>query len=299
MPDAVSVPVLALDLTAAVRLVRSAALAEAMAEATQLTWKTYDDSKALNIVYTVLFWKAKPGWVEVNTGSQDTILRRADELTATFWSRLYVALAHGPSAVGHRLRALERARAQALAGIRETFESARAINNDLLAFTRLSIRDLARIKLASDVVINIAAPPVVSVPYAMAVTVVKEIEKADSAKVLLFAVGKEPAKEGMKQLSGKGSHLLAREANGYTVALKNAELDILRQNDLLRRRSATMKSSAKGAARLADASGRAGAARQGVRFARAGQLSLKGLAWGFVAADVLEAWRDYVEAAGD
>jgi hypothetical protein len=293
------VPVLALDLTATVRLVRSAALAQALAEATQLTWESYNDSKALNIVYTLLFWKAKPGWVEVNTGNQENILRRTDELTATLWASLYLALNHGPAAVGLRLRALERARRLAIGSMREKFESARAINNDILAFTRLSIRDLARIKLASDVVIDVAAKPTVGVPYAIAVSVIKEIDKADAAKVVLFAVGKEPAKEGVKQLAEKGSQLLTREANGYIVALKNAELDILRQNDLLRRRSATVKSAAKATGRLADATSRAGAARGNARFARAGQLSLKGLAWGFVAADLLDAWHDYVDAAGE
>jgi hypothetical protein len=290
--------VLALDLTATVRLVRSAALAQAMAETTQLTWESYNDSKALNFIYTLLFWKARPGWVEVNTGSQENILRRADELTGASWTGVCLDLAHGPAAVGHRLRAFERARSLALGSIRETFESARAINNDVLAFTRLSIRDLARIKLASDVIIDVAAPPAVGVPYAMAVTAIKEIDKADSAKVVLFAVGKEPARDGVRQLADKGSRLLRREANGYLAALKNAELDILRQNDLLRRRSATAKSTSKAAGRLADATSRAGAARQGARFARAGQLSLKGLAWGFVASDVLDAWRDYSEAVG-
>jgi hypothetical protein len=299
MPDAVTVPVLALDLTTAVRLVRSAAVARAMAEATQLTWETYNDSKALNIIYTLLFWKAKPGWVEVNTGNQENILRRTDELTATYWTSVYLALAHGPAAVGHRLRALERARTLALDSIRDTFESARAINNDILAFTRLSIRDLARVKLASDVVIAVAATPAVGVSYGIAVSLIKEIDRADSAKIVLFAVGKEPAKEGVKQLAEKGSQLLTREANGYLVALKNAELDILRQNDLLRRRAATRQSAAKATGRLADATGRAGAARDALRFARAGQVSLKSLAWGFVAGDVLDAWRDYVEATAD
>jgi hypothetical protein len=297
MPDAVPVPVLALDLTAAVRLVRSAALAQALAEAAQLTWDTYNDSKALNFIYTLLFWKTKPGWVEVNTDSQENILRRADELTAASWAGVYMALAQGPGAVGHRLHGLERARSLALGSIRETFASARAINNDVLAFTRLSIRDLARIKLASDVIIGVAVPPAVGGPYAMAVKAIKEIDKADSAKVVLFAVGKEPAR-GMKQLANKGSSLLAREANGYLTALKNAELDILRQNDLLRRRFATAKSTAKATGRLADATSRAGAARQGARFARAGQVSLKGLAWGFVASDLLDAWHDYSEAVG-
>jgi hypothetical protein len=298
VPDVVSLPVLALDLAAAVRVIRSAAIAQAMAEATQLTWQTYNDSKALNIVYTVLFWKGKPGWVEVNTGSQDQILRRTDELTAQYWKSFYAKLTHGPAAVVRSLQAFERARAQALDSIRMKFEDARAINNDVLAYTRLAVRDLARIKLASDVVIAVAAPPVVSVPYAMTATFIKDVEKAESAKVLVFAVGKEPAKEGMKQLSEKGSHLLAREAGGYATALKNAELDIIRQNDLLRRRSATAKSAARASVRLEDATASAVAARQSVRFARAGQVTLKGLAWGFVAYDVYEAWHDYTDAVG-
>src|SRR5262249_9798992 len=159
-----------------------------------------------------------------------------------------------------------------------------AINHDVLEFTRVSIRDLARIKLAADVLIDVAAPPLVSVPYTMTATLIKEIDRADSAKVVLFAVGKEPAKDGVKQLSEKGSSLLGREANGYLTALKNAQLDVTRQSDLLHRRTATLKSTAKAAGRLDEAMRRAATTGQAARFARAGQLTLKTLAWGFVAA---------------
>lgn len=297
MPD-VSLPLLALDLSTTVRLIRSAAVAQAMAEATELTWKTYNDSKALNIIYTIFFWKTKPGWVEVDTGSQQQIVKRADELTAAMWKRFYGALAHGAAGIARNLRTIDRTRTQSLDGIREKFASATAINNDVLAFTRVAIRDLARVKLATDVIVNVAAPPVVSVPYAMTASFIKELQKADSAKVVLFAVGKEPTKEGLKQIAEKGSHMVGREADGYTIALRNAELDVLRQNDLLRRRSATAKSIEKASDRLANATSRAGAARQSVRFARVGQISLKALAWGFVAADVYEAWHDYSDAVG-
>ena len=298
MADTVSLPVLALDLAATVRLLRSAAVAQAMAEATQLRWESFNDSKTLNIIYTVLFWKTKPGWVEVDTGSQENILRRTDELTASLWKNFFMTLPHGPASVARSLRAFERARALSLSSIREKFDSARAINNDVLAFTRVAIGDLARIKLASDVIVNVVAPPIVSVPYAMTATFIKEISRADSAKVVVFAVGKEPLKEGMKQLSEKGSHLMGREADGYSMALRNAQLDVVRQDDLLRRRSATVKSTSKATNRLAEATGRAGAAKQGVRVARAGHVALKALAWGFVAFDVYEAWHDYSETVG-
>ncbi|HKB10847.1 MAG TPA: hypothetical protein VKD69_09335 [Vicinamibacterales bacterium] len=299
MPEARTIPIVALDLTSTIRLVRSAAVAQAIAEMTQLAWKTYTDSKALSVIYTLLFWKAKPGWVEVDTGSQESTLRRAGELTAAQWGGVYLALPHGAAAVAQRLRAVERARGAALTSVLEKFASARAIDHDVLAFTRLAIRDLARIKLASDVVIEIAAPAAAGVSPAITVDVIRTIDKAASAKILLFAVGKEPAKDGVKQLAAKGSPLLAREAKGYLAALRKAELDILRQNDLLRRTSATVTPAGKAAGRPADGAARAGTARQRARFARAGQLSLGNLAWGFVAADLRDAWRDYVEAIGD
>jgi len=298
MPDDVALPIVALDLAATVRLIRSAATAQAMAEATQLTWQTYNDSKVLNIIYTVFFWKAKPGWVEVDTGRQLEVLRRADELTATLWKGFHARLAEGPVAVARTIRGFERARTIALDSIRQKFASARAINNDVLEFTRVSIRDLARVKLASDVVLAVAAPAAVGMTYSITATVIKQIDKADGAKVILFAFGREPAKETSKHFVEKGSHLMAREADGYALAVRNAELDIIRQDALMRRRSATTKSMDKAAARLADATRHAASARDAARFARAAHVSLKGLYWGFVAYDVLEAWHDYVEATG-
>jgi hypothetical protein len=147
-------------------------------------------------------------------------------------------------------------------------------------------------------VVKVAAPPVVSLLYSIVTTFIKELHKADSANVVVFEVNKELAKEGAKQIAETGSHLLAQEADGYKMALRNAGLDIARQNDLLRRRSATLKSVSKATGRLEQATSRAGAARQSARLAGAGRASLQGLAWGFVALDVYEAWHDYSEAVG-
>jgi len=269
-----------------------------MSEATQLEWKSYTDSTALNIAYTILFWKEKPGWVEVSTGSREKVLQRANDLTAAFWRSFHMKLGHGAAAIARSLRGYDQSRTLSLDSIRQRFANARAINSEVIELTRHAIHDLARIKLASDLVVKVSAPPIVSLPYSMAITFVKEMYVADSANVVVFEVSKEPAKEGAKQLAEKGSHLLAHEANGYKIALRNAEVDIARQNDLLRRRSATLKSFTKAAGRLEEATSRAVTAKQSAGLAVAGRASLRGVAWGFVALDVYEAWRDYSETVG-
>src|SRR5579871_2506007 len=54
-----------LDLHRAALLVWSTAHARALQEHTRIEWRPYRDSKVLNAVYGVLFWKEGPGTAEV------------------------------------------------------------------------------------------------------------------------------------------------------------------------------------------------------------------------------------------
>ena len=274
-------------------------MAKAMAETTQLEWKPYDGSPVLSAVYTVFFWKEKPGWVDVKTGSREQVLRRTNELTHAFWHHFRASIPHGPNAAMRVLRGYGQTRTISLDTMRQQFAEAQQINAEVIAMTGRALTNIARVKLATDIVFSFPGPPMaVSLPYAITTTFIKEINRAESANVVLVQVGKESAKELAKDSAEKGSHWLTKEMQGYEMALQNAKCDIIRQSDLLRRETATAKSLAKASGRLGVARAASTSARQGALLSRGGSVALGALAWGFVAYNIREAWHDYSEIAG-
>ena len=291
-----NLPILLMDLPVMVRFLRSVALAKAMSDTTRLEWTSYNDSTALNIAYTVFFWKEKPGFVEVQTASHFELMRRTDSLMRQFWASALLRLQHGPAAFAQFLGSMDRTRSICQSNVQEQFSQAGSINDEVIRLTSSSIRDLAKIKLAADLIVKLSPVVAVSLPYSIITTFIKEMHQASSAKVVAFKVASEPGKEGLKKLAERGSEGLAREAVGFAQDLMNAKVDIKRLNDLLIRRSATTKSIVKNTSRLEEAGTAAAAARSSMGLAKAGSYALKGVAWGFVALDVWESWSDYREA---
>lgn len=296
MPDTVNLPVLLLDLPTTLRFLRSAAVAKAMSDTTSLKWVEYNDSTALNVAYTLLFWKEKPGTVEVQTARREEVDRRATQMTAEFLSTAVKRSFEGGAQLANYLAAMDRVRTGSLENLQSMFGDAAKINREVAQVTANAIRDLARIKLASDLIVKIGAPPVVSIPYSILATFIKEMNAGGTAKVVAWKCAQEPLKEGAKTLAEGGSELAAEIGKDYGTMLHNAELDLRRQADLIARRSATPKSIAKAATRAEAAAAQQGAARTGRALATGGKWALKGVATAFVAWDAWESWTDYQEA---
>jgi hypothetical protein len=152
MQELSAVPVVCYDLQAISRFFRSCALAIAIQQTTSLEWKSYDDSTALNIAYGILFWKEKPGFADVRTGTQGEIGRRTDEMHLQFLMSFVRKLCEqGPDQAHRYVRAMQNLREQSRAATSDVFRSAQSINNEVIGKTQEAIRDLARIRLASQV----------------------------------------------------------------------------------------------------------------------------------------------------
>lgn len=296
MPDSVSLPILLLDLPTTLRFLRSAAVAKAMSDTTSLKWVEYDDSTVLNVTYTLLFWKEKPGTVEVQTARREEIDRRAAQMTSEFLGTAIRRSFEGGGELAAYLAAMDRVRQGSIENLQTMFADAGRINREVAAITANAIRDLARIKLAADLIVKIGAPPVVSIPYSIVATFIKEMNQGSTAKVVAWKCAQEPLKEGAKTLAEGGSELAAEIGKDYGTMLHNAEIDLRRQADLIARRSATPKSIAKATARAEVAAAQQATARTGRALATGGKWALKGVATAFVAWDAWESWSDYQEA---
>lgn len=299
MPVTVDLPVLLLDLPTTLRFLRSVAVAKAMSDTTSLKWVTYDESTVLNVAYTLLFWKEKPGTVEVQTARREEVDRRAAQMTADFVSTAVRRSFEGGARLAAYLDSLDRVRQGSIENVQSVFSDAGKINREVAAITANAIRDLARIRLAADLTVKILAPPVVSVPYSIVATFIKEMNQGGTAKVVAWKCAQEPLKEGAKTLAEGGAELAADIGKDYGTMLHNAEVELRRQSDLIARRSATPKSIAKATARAEAATAAQGAARTGRALATGGKWALKGVATAFVAWDAWESWSDYQEATKD
>ncbi len=145
-------PLICYDLQAVSRFFRSAALSIAFQRHTSLEWVTYKDSRVLNAVYTVLFWKEPPGTAEVKTGSRAAIERTTDELHQQFLL-LWIEKLHqgGPAAGNEYVNRMAQLREQARGAVNDIFRDAAQINSEVAQQTQDAIVALARIKLAATV----------------------------------------------------------------------------------------------------------------------------------------------------
>jgi hypothetical protein len=147
-----NIAVMRYDMTAISRFFRSCALAIATQQTTHIEWQTYRDSKVLNAVYTVFFWKEPPGFAEVKTGAQADIERRTDELHQQFLLNWIRKLAEqGPQAAHNYVQEMVRLRDYAREAVQDVFRDATNINNEVIGATQEAITKLAQIKLSAQV----------------------------------------------------------------------------------------------------------------------------------------------------
>jgi len=124
-----TVPTVCFDLPAISRFFRSCALTIATQLTTQVQWTTYRDSKVLNAIYTVLFWKEPPGIVEINTATASELDRKTDELHQQFLTAWVRKLAtEGPYAAAKYVESIRLDQAVFGVHLRSALTSAFAIS---------------------------------------------------------------------------------------------------------------------------------------------------------------------------
>lgn len=146
------VPTICYDLRAISRFFRSCALSTAIQQTTHLQWVTYRDSKVLNAVYTVLFWKEPPGTAEVTQGTSAEINRLTDQLHERYllaWVRKLAC--EGPGSAQHYVAEMTSLRDYSRRATLEVYSDASQINAEVARETKAAIENLARIKLTAQV----------------------------------------------------------------------------------------------------------------------------------------------------
>ncbi len=142
-----------LGLPELLRFLNTVALACATWRYTRGEWKNYEDSAVLNAVYAVFFWKGKPGTVEV-VQNENMIRDYQERLLAEYLDQFLTRSETDPNGAIAYLEDLSRRKAFALQAVQEIFADARRINREVIGETTTAIRDLARIKLASTLVLT-------------------------------------------------------------------------------------------------------------------------------------------------
>ncbi len=318
------------DLAAVSRFFRSVALAAALQRYTTIEWVNYQDSRVLNAVYTVLFWKGPPGTAEIQTADSDVIQRATDEMHERFLIAWINRLASdGPAAANTYVMQMAQLRDSARAALDDLFRDATQINNEVLSQTRDAIVALARIRLAATVGVAVigAAAGIAFVAagagatgvtvfgleagtgaaqfgatgfgYSAINTVIKTWEQAPEAKIGAIAV--DTGKYAGNEIGGHASsHYIGAalaQSQRSTQIIKSAEGQIRKMSARLAQEGLRKKQIRKATSILA--ASEAQAARETANLAKAGQMAkvatgaAKGIPVVFAAWDILDAIGDY------
>lgn len=243
-----TVPVAALDLDTIIRLIRSCAMTHALAESARLEWKTYDDSTFLNVVYGLLPWKEKPGYVDVEIAAGKKLHERFESLASGWLDNWLARAAQHPAQMVDYLNRLEQIREMDRENLDHVFREARAINREVEQQLNSAIRTFAAIKVGSTIAIALlsggaaisiaggasafsvggatlafggsgTAIGAVSSGYGLTCTIIKEWNSVPSAKVLAISkdVGKAAAGEAIDRTA---DHMLKQAAASQTLQQK-------------------------------------------------------------------------------
>lgn len=194
---------------------RKCAFITATQQNTTVEWVNYEDSRVLNAIYTVLFWKGKPGTVEV---IQDTTAIGTEtdnwhlHFLMTWLQRLFRL---GPAAGQAYLDGLERVYQRSRVGLDTMFQDAARINRDVAAAAGEAVRELALIKAASSVTVAglgaagaitlvggaAVLSSAVSMGYGVTTSLIRHAGHSGAAQAVAIQVGKGAAGETLTHVA--------------------------------------------------------------------------------------------------
>jgi len=121
----------------------------AIAETTAVEWQEYKDSRFLNALYTLFFWKAPPGFAVLTDGSPDARERRTNEWHERFLMHWIDKLAlHGPREAMQYYNAVVGIRDMAIRDVEQRQRDVTAINETAIRQTYASLKLGGRIGVA-------------------------------------------------------------------------------------------------------------------------------------------------------
>lgn len=268
------------DFKAVERFFRSCALSIETSKSMRVKWVEYKDSKVLNAIYTVFFWKGGPGHVELDIATaaelQTAINKSTDQYVQAWLGKLYTL---GPSEAMNFVETIAQLKVDAQNSIRQLTSEVSQINSDIINQTETAIRDLARVKLAAGVGValisggagvlmaggataitvgggsialggNGLAFAAVGVANSSTLSIIKTYETGKAAKAVAIDFRNAAGQEALGQSSDIAAKALAAKQLSASTVANNAQVTVRRYSDLLGRNSLTPKNAVKYTDRL-------------------------------------------------
>jgi hypothetical protein len=140
-----------------ISFLESVARAKALERHVKIRWKDYDDSAVLNFIYTVMWWKGKPGSLEVDLGDQKQIEAKTATDTYGLLEMFVMEAALGAERVVRFLKGQEQVRKTCRQTVEAAFREVQTLSAEMIAETQRGIAKLAVIKCASPITLKVAA----------------------------------------------------------------------------------------------------------------------------------------------
>jgi hypothetical protein len=223
----VHIPILALDSAQVHRFLRSVAVAKEQDRQLQLRWKEFKDSRAIDVIYAVLFWKRRPGRMEADIGDPKQLEKAADADTGELLKQFVIKASAGPAELKRFLEAQARVRAGCLANIRDKFAEVSSTHAELSRDTAEGVSALARIKLGSALFLQAAGltpgiATVMGVGYDVITGLIGTWDKAVDAQII--AVSKPVGMKAGKKAEKLGDFAERRILEGEGFAQRTERL---------------------------------------------------------------------------
>jgi hypothetical protein len=290
----ITVDTVVFDEAAILSFLRSVAHAKSMQSHVKSRMQTYDQSKVLNFIYTVLWWKGKPVTFDVDLGDQKTIEAETERGFRELQESFVEHACKGPVSVSRYVKGQEDIREFCLKSVNEVFQDVAELSNEVITETQRGIFKLSVIKAAATITLKtvglftVGAPAfLIDMGYDASLEIIQEWDKAEGAELIGVATKegvKDAGQERVKQVAERGGDILEGEAEteakkaswlSKRVAEEEAKLAKKVRADLLRKYG-------KDSRRLARATQASSRARLGAR-------ALSSVKYLFFAKDVYDA----------
>lgn len=200
------VVMLTLDFPEVLRFFGSVALAVAVQQHTSVEWRSYNDSKVLNAMYTVFFWKEKPGSVEVEQDWNKIRMKR-DELWSKYLGVFLKKISESPRSGLEYAEQMEKLKTSTLESTRSVFGEVARINAEIAGDIAKTVKTLAAVKAGSVIFIAAttgglaivgsglaASASTIGCVTSISLSVAKNMQEAKQAEVVAVDIGTDAGK---------------------------------------------------------------------------------------------------------
>lgn len=215
----IDIRMLNFDAARVFRFLRSVSYAKACETTVEMVW-VEDRSMFFRVLYTALPWKTAPGAVEVHLATEQRLKELTDRDSQGLFSDFLDKCAAGPERALSFLSLHEEVRTGCCDFLQRTFAEVNRINRDVRGETAEAIAHLARIKLASTLVIKavglfVPGPlaTLVDLGYDISLSTIEDLSKAPKANSVGVVWAGNTVKEGAEELAGEAGEKIADKIN--------------------------------------------------------------------------------------